>query len=150
MEENIILSEQRCDALPIQLFNKAVQPKLSDDGMGYTSVEEVRSDFADIRDVFLSHVKGPAKWSKLALFTETKLCETMNVLQGRLKAAYERKMRSLEESMNSVVEDLERERGATGGYKSELEETVQKIAAVQAYEVELERRVREKSKSIEE
>ncbi len=72
-------------------------------------MEEVRSDFADIRDVFLSHAKGPAKWSKLALFTETKLCETINVLQGRLKAAYERKMCSLEESMNSVVKDLERE-----------------------------------------
>jgi hypothetical protein len=59
-------------------------------------------------------------------------------------------MRSLEESMSSLLEDLERERGATGGYKSEMEETVQKIAAVQAYEVELERRVREKSQSIEE
>jgi hypothetical protein len=50
-EENITLSEQSCDALLIQLFNRAVQPKLSDDGTGYTSVEEVRSDFADIREV---------------------------------------------------------------------------------------------------
>jgi hypothetical protein len=51
LEENITLSEQSCDALLIQLFNRAVQPKLSDDGTGYTSVEEVRSDFADIREV---------------------------------------------------------------------------------------------------
>ena len=96
-------------------------------------MEEARSDFADIRDVFLIHVKRPVKWSKSALFTETKLCESM--------------MNSVvEESMNSVFEYLERERGATGGYKSELEETVQKIVAVQAYEVKLERRVREKFK----
>jgi hypothetical protein len=88
--------------------------------MGCTSVEEVRSDFADIRDVFLIHVKGPVKWSKLALFTETKLCETMNVLQGRLKAAYERKMRSPEESMIPLSRSWKRRNEISLGSQSGL------------------------------
>jgi len=106
-------------------------------------------DFSKVREQYEGQAKGPAKLKKLATFTETKLCESMNILQGQLKEEYERKMRGLEESMNSVKEDLERERGAVGGYKTEMEETVKKLAVVQAKDVELERDVKEKSKTIE-
>jgi hypothetical protein len=152
-EENLTLSEQSCEALLISLFNKAIQPKLSSasdvGGKGYASVEELRVDFSKVREQYEGQAKGPAKLKKLATFTETKLCESMNILQGQLKEEYERKMRGLEESMNSVKEDLERERGAVGGYKTEMEETVKKLAVVQAKDVELERDVKEKSKTIE-
>jgi len=152
-EENTHLSELSCEALLIQLFNKSIQPKLSsasdDSGKGYASVEELRADFAKVREDYMEQSKGPAKLVKLALFVETKLCESMNILQGQLKEAYERKMRKLEESMNTVKEDLERERGAIGGYKSEMESSVQKFAEVKAKEVELERDVKEKAKTIE-
>ena len=152
-KENLTLSEQSCKALLIALFNKVIQPKLtctSDvGGKGYTSVEEIRLDFSKVREQYEVQAKGPAKLRKLVPFTETKLCESMNMLQGQMKEAYERKMCGLEELMNSVKEDLERERGAVGGHKTEMKETLKKLAVLQAKDVKLERDMKEKTKAIE-
>lgn len=125
LEQNATRSKEMCERLLQVLYAETIQPKLtsgsSDEG-GFGDMQHFAQEWNRFRDAYLAKARGGAKLECLLTFSETKYAEAMRILLSRQEEGYEKKIRTLQNDVSKVKEEL----GSVGGreqiYREQIEQ----------------------------